>query len=275
MSARVRVLSESAIAAEKFKSAAGFWIEYDQWVAGDPQEHYTCVALQLVRTHESTQVRAVRAGEEIQAESSTAHPAESSTAHPEDVAAVEAAAAALMQPYSLHLVPTGEATQQRPLRSGTAVSESSTAHPEDPIAVETAVAALMQTCPTEDLEPGADTPLVAALYELVHAHGTAAILELGGSIESREMDPQMAGWVLRWLGRLRDHTTHSSRRWLLCRGLRSPVPMIRDGAAAGLASLGDDSALADLQAAANSERYSRVRRNIYRAIQQIERSTQR
>jgi hypothetical protein len=149
--------------------------------------------------------------------------------------------------------------------------ETSTVGTENRSAVEEAVTALMTVSAPEELEPGIDTPLIPALYDVVRTHGADAVFELAASIESSEMDPQLASWVLRWLGRLPDHSTSGARRWLLERGLQSSVPMIRDGAAAGLASLGDPRVLSMLRAAADRERYSRIQRTIGRAIQQIER----
>ena len=137
--------------------------------------------------------------------------------------------------------------------------------------IEDAVAGLAEIVPPEELEYGTDTPLVPALYDLVRAHGADAVLELAASIESNEMDPQLGFWILRWLGRLPDHSTRHARRWLLERALRSAVPMIRDGAALGLAPLADPRALPALRAALDRERYSRVRRNMERAVQQVER----
>lgn len=151
------------------------------------------------------------------------------------------------------------------------IPEASTLRDEDALAIEAAVAALTEMTAPEELEPGIDTPLIPALYEAVRKYGADAVFEIAASIESSQLDPQLASWLLRWLGRLPDHSTHAVRRWLLERGLQSSVPMIRDGAASGLASLGDPRPIAALRAAASRERYSRIRRNIDRAIQQIDR----
>jgi hypothetical protein len=137
--------------------------------------------------------------------------------------------------------------------------------------VEAAVSALMETSSLEELEPGFDTSLMPALYELVRAYGTNAVLALAATIESGEMDAQLAAWILRWLGHIPDSSTHSVRRWLLERSLQSSVPMVRDGAADGLAWLGDACALTALKAAIGSERYSRIKRSIQGAIEQLER----
>jgi HEAT repeats len=163
----------------------------------------------------------------------------------------------------------------RPLRRFPELSptfDGGTGRVEDFRAIADAVALLGDLVAPGELEYGMETPLIPTLYRLVRANGEGAVLELAASIESKEMDPQIASWILRWLGRLPHHATHHARRWLLERGLRSPVPMVRDGAALGLASMGDSRALPALQGAAQRERYSRLRRNMEKAIRQVQRS---
>ena len=160
----------------------------------------------------------------------------------------------------------------QPVRRSTQVPEAATAREEDFEAIERAVDALNQLVALEELEYGVNTPLMPALDRLIREHGKGAVLELAASIESQMMDPQLASWTLRFLGRFRDSSTHGARRWLLERGLHSDVPMIRDGAALGLASLCDIRTIPALRSAADRERYSRLRRNIEKAVQRVERS---
>jgi len=148
--------------------------------------------------------------------------------------------------------------------------EGGTGRPEDFEAIEEAVGSLSGLVAPEELELGMDTPLIPALYQLVRTHGEGAVFELAASIGSSEIDPYVGTWILRWLGRLSDDRTHRARRWLLERSLHSPVPMIRDGAAQGLAALGDHRVLPALRAALDRERYSRLRRHIEKALRQVE-----
>lgn len=149
-------------------------------------------------------------------------------------------------------------------------SEALTASAHDTEAIEQAIDGLSQIAPLEELEYGMETPLMSALHRIIAEHGRGAVLELAVAIESQAMDPQLASWTLRFLGRFSDAATLNARRWLLERGLHSSVPMIRDGAALGLASLCDPRTLPTLRSAANRERYSRLRRNIEKAVRRIE-----
>jgi len=160
--------------------------------------------------------------------------------------------------------------ESRRMSLGTARPEASTTCSSEMSSVEQDVAGLMGIVAPEELEHGADTPLIPALYLTIRQHGADAVFELAASIESSQMDPQLASWVLRWLGKLIDHPSHRARVWLLVRGLQSPVPMIRDGAALGLASIRDIRTVDALRTAAARERYSRLRRNIEMAIRQVE-----
>jgi hypothetical protein len=148
--------------------------------------------------------------------------------------------------------------------------EGSTAGLEDFRTIEGAVASLAESVAPDQLEDGMSTSLIPTLFGLVRTHGPGAVLELASAIESGDMDPHMASWVLRWLGRLRHHVTHHVRRWLLERSLRSSVPMIRDGAALGLASLGDPRSIPALRAAVERESYPRLRRGIEKALEQVQ-----
>lgn len=171
---------------------------------------------------------------------------------------------------ALQLQSSGATT--RSIESPQPAPEGGTGRVEDFGEIAGALAALGELVAPEDLEYGMETPLIPALYRLVRMHGEGAVLELAASIESKEMDPQIASWILRWLGRLPNHATHQVRRWLLERSLHSAVPAIRDGAVLGLASLGDRRALPALQAALSRERYSRLQRNIEKTLRQVERS---
>lgn len=159
-------------------------------------------------------------------------------------------------PAGLHLRPEGSTSESK----------------DDLLAIEEDARSLLECSAPEDLEDGMDTPLIPGLFRLIRSHGAGAVLELAGLIESGSVDPHIASWMLRWLGRIPHHSTHQVRRWLLERGLRSPVAMIRDGAALGLAALRDPRAAPALRAAVEREPYKRLRRNIERALLRVERS---
>ncbi len=161
------------------------------------------------------------------------------------------------------------ASSTSPLESARTHETASATKPEDFRAIEQTVTALSEITAPEDLEDGLSTPLVPVLQTLLSRYGAGAAFELAGAITSGRFDPDVAAWILRWLGRIGSGPL-SSRRWLLERNLRSPVPAIRDGAALGLESLADPHAAPLLRSAMQNERYSRIRRNMNRALQKIQ-----
>lgn len=149
--------------------------------------------------------------------------------------------------------------------------ESGTAKTEDFTAITEAVASLIESAAPDELEDGADTPLIPGLYRVIREHGVGAVMELAGRIASDSIDPYVASWMLRWLGRIPHGQSYRASRWLLERSLQSPVPVIRDGAVLGLASLRDAKTLPALRAAAAREPYRRLRTELEKTIRQLER----
>lgn len=146
-----------------------------------------------------------------------------------------------------------------------------TTPPEDLKAAEKAARSVFGVVVAEDLEDGTTVPFTSRLLSLVRKHGAEAVMEIASTIESPSVDPQVASWALRWLGRIRDPQSRLVCRWLLERSLRSRSPIVRDGAALGLASLRDPHAIPHLQAAIERERSPALRRDLEQVLRQVER----
>jgi hypothetical protein len=89
-------------------------------------------------------------------------------------------------------------------------------------------------------------------------------------ILAKDIDEEVASEALRWLGRMEDTKSYSKRLWLLERGLASPSPIIRDGAALGLASLDDRHAIPYLRLAVEREELDELRFNLGQVLDQLE-----
>jgi hypothetical protein len=169
-------------------------------------------------------------------------------------------------------VPGWEEAGLSRLLSVSGQDDARTSETENFQAIENSVRALLESVSSEDLEDGVATRLVPQLAHLVTAYGRGAVLDLAGLIESGSVDPYVASWILRSLGRISHQPSHHARRWLLQRALLSSTPIIRDGAALGLASLRDGRALPALRAAVAREPYARLRRDMEQSLSKLERS---
>jgi HEAT repeat protein len=119
------------------------------------------------------------------------------------------------------------------------------------------------------IEDGMSNPINDRLPELVAKDFNAVIPALLSVIEAKRTTPIVAAEVLKELGRLRNVTSHSSRRWVLERALRSPWPFTRDGAGLGLARLGDPNAIPALRRAAENEPNAEIRADLKLVIDEL------
>jgi len=125
----------------------------------------------------------------------------------------------------------------------------------------------------EELEDGMTADLGSNLTSLVRRFGERAVVAIGAVTSSGKVAPEAISHVLRWLGRMQDPRSFQLRFWLLKRDLISHSPVVRDGAALGLAALGSPLAIAALREAIERERFRGLRRDMQQVLEQLERGT--
>lgn len=123
----------------------------------------------------------------------------------------------------------------------------------------------------DDLEDGMTAGLGQSIHTFVERFGSEAIDAIAGILSSEHLSPELVSHTLRWLGRNEHPGSFRARLWLLRRCLRSRSPMVRDGAALGLAALGSPLALPSLEAALGRETHRGLRRDLERVVEHLKR----
>ena len=117
-----------------------------------------------------------------------------------------------------------------------------------------------------EFEDGMMSSFSKGLYDLILNYGYLAMQQVAYLITKDIPNPEVSSEALRWLGRLDDSSTHDWRLWLLKKCLTSYSPLIRDGAALGLTSMHDKSAIPDLQEAINRETIVELRSDLQQVL---------
>jgi len=128
---------------------------------------------------------------------------------------------------------------------------------------------LFQRGSEQDFEDGMESEFSLELESLVKAYGPNSKPILTRLLEDASVSPYVWAEGLRCLGRLADAASHETRLWVLEKGLTSAIPIVRDGAALGLASMDDPSAIPYLQQAINSERIGELRKDMEQVLSQL------
>jgi hypothetical protein len=132
------------------------------------------------------------------------------------------------------------------------------------------IVASITRIPSEDLEDGMTYELGMKVMSAVNRYHELALTLFAKSIFGGEISPARASHTLRWLGRIRDDATESSRLRLLSRGLRVASPVIRDGAALGLAAMECQEAIPMLRQAARDEPIESLRRDLEQVLRELD-----
>ncbi len=122
----------------------------------------------------------------------------------------------------------------------------------------------------EFFEDGHETDFSRRLVSFVTHYAAAAIEALSYLFLHGRTTPDVATEALRWLGNIEDTRTHMARRNLLEECLKCPSPLVRDGAALGLAFMDDPHALPPLTKAIEREQVSTIRNSMEMVSQQLE-----
>jgi hypothetical protein len=121
----------------------------------------------------------------------------------------------------------------------------------------------------DELEDGMTAALGQRLDRFVERFGPGGIDALAGVLLAGDLPPELVSHTLRWLGRMRDPGSFHARLWLLRHSLRFPSPVVRDGAALGLAALGSPLAIPSLEAAIQRERYPGLRQDLRQVLEDL------
>ena len=134
------------------------------------------------------------------------------------------------------------------------ISADSAERGREPADVYSSLEGLCHQAQEENFQDGFDSAFSSALIKAIKLHGDAAVEALAHLIVYERISPSVASEALRWLGKMENPRTYEYRLWLLQRSLFCTSPIVRDGAALGLASLGDVRGITALKNAIERER---------------------
>lgn len=123
----------------------------------------------------------------------------------------------------------------------------------------------------ERFEDGMESGFSQELELLVRAYGPSSKELLARLLEDESVSDRVWGEAMRALGRVDDPISREARLWVLEQGLSSGSALVRDGAALGLASLDDPSAIPYLQRAIDSEMLGGLRADMKDVLLQLTR----
>lgn len=161
-------------------------------------------------------------------------------------------------------------TMQSPKRYILHGLESSTTLRDPAEDVYDVVARLFRAAKEEEFEDGMESDFSKGLRSLVTAYSKRAIEAMTHLIVYEKVNPEVASEALRSLGSLEDVESYQYRRWLLERALQCSSPVVRDGAALGLAFMDDPHAIAYIRQAINREQCSELREDMEQVLVQLE-----
>jgi hypothetical protein len=142
--------------------------------------------------------------------------------------------------------------------AATAAVSSTHAHEMAP-EVRARLDAILSTARTEVFEDGMANVVTEQLPELVTKHFLTVVPAIAGLLEAGRISSTVSAEILKELGRHRSAASHELRRWVLEHALSHPAPIARDGAALGLARMGDPKAIPHVQAAVEREPLEQLR----------------
>lgn len=150
------------------------------------------------------------------------------------------------------------------------LSESSTVQQERGKELERRIQAIFRESLEEDFEDGMESKFSRDLLSLVRRHGNAAMSEISYLIIYERVNSEVSYVALCWLGRMDDPLTYSYRLWLLEKALASASARVRDGAALGLASMGDPNAIPYISDAVRRENCVELREDLKQVLEELE-----
>ena len=136
--------------------------------------------------------------------------------------------------------------------------------------VEDTIAHLFELARELYFEDGMETDFSRELISLVKKYGNLAMGEISYLITCGRVDEEVASEALRRLALIDDASTYGWRLWVLEKSLSSKSPVVRDGAALGLVSMGDAHALQYISKAIEQETIGELRYDLQGALKELE-----
>jgi hypothetical protein len=136
--------------------------------------------------------------------------------------------------------------------------------------IENTIDCLFETSREQNFEDGMESDFSRELVSLVKKYGNLAMAEISYLISYGGVDNEVAREALRCLARIDDPLTYGWRLWLLEKSLSSNSPIVRDGAALGLVSMGDAHAIEYIKKAIERETITELRYDLQGALEELE-----
>lgn len=138
--------------------------------------------------------------------------------------------------------------------------------------IEQEMSVLFRAAKEEFFEDGVESYFSKELGLLIRKYADIAVIALIPFVLAEQANEEIAHEALHALGRLEHPQTHLDRRALLERGLYCLSSWIRDGAALGLATLGDPHAIQYLKQAIDREKTEELRRDMETIFVELEKN---
>ncbi|MBI1926405.1 HEAT repeat domain-containing protein [Candidatus Poribacteria bacterium] len=122
----------------------------------------------------------------------------------------------------------------------------------------------------QHFEDGMESAFSRDFVSLIKAHGDVAVKTIAELFFSEEVNAEVMGEALRWLGDINAPQSHSSRLKLLEQSLKSSSLYVRDGATVGIAFLDDPHAIPALKDAIQQEKLPGLREDMQQVLEQLE-----
>lgn len=132
-----------------------------------------------------------------------------------------------------------------------------------------AAQSLLRSYADFEFEDGMEDDFTPQLTELIHDNAPATIETIRHEITSGRLGPEFSWHILRRLGAIDDHASRQARLSLLQECLFHASRWIRDGAALGLAFLGDRSVIASLERAVARESIPDLKDDLSKALKHL------
>jgi len=122
----------------------------------------------------------------------------------------------------------------------------------------------------ENFEDGMESKFSQNLISFIREYNQDAIESITLLIVYENVNPEVAGEALRWIGRIEHPDSYGFRRWLLERSIILPSAHVRDGALLGIASMDDKHAIKYLKDAINKEECNDLKEDMIQVLEQLE-----
>lgn len=149
-------------------------------------------------------------------------------------------------------------------------AESSTAATPTPLNLYVWIEGLFERARGLDFEDGIHSQFSRDLMGLVQKSGVSAVEVIAALIVHGKVNSSIAAEALFWLARIKQGRTYKFRLWLLETCLQSPSPRIRDAAALGLVTMGDQHSLEPIKRAVEQENCEELKTDLQKAVDQLE-----